>query len=138
MIMREEGSTTRKALEDALDEGGVVPRMRMEIGSREAIREAVIMGVGVGAVSEMEYIPDPEIRMVPVSDAEMFTYAHVVCLTSGARPRLVSAFLGHRRGLCSRAPAGAPSQEIRIARDNGLAGRLSAPPIQPTRPGEDP
>ena len=45
------------------------PRVVMEIGSREAIREAVIMGVGIAAVSEIEYIPDPEIRMVTVSDA---------------------------------------------------------------------
>src|SRR6187549_1310836 len=68
MIMREEGSTTRKALDEALAKAGVRPRIAMEIGSREAIREAVIMGVGIAAVSEIEYIPDPEIRSVAVSD----------------------------------------------------------------------
>ena len=60
MILREEGSTTRKALDDALTKAGVKPRVVMEIGSREAIREAVIKGVGIGAVSEIEYIPDPD------------------------------------------------------------------------------
>ena len=65
----------------------------MEIGSREAIREAVIMGVGIAAVSEIEYIPDPEIRMVAVSDAEMYTYAHVFCLNERREARLVRAFL---------------------------------------------
>src|SRR5690349_5231745 len=55
MIFREEGSTTRKALDDALRRAGVAPRVVMEIGSREAIREAVIMGVGIAAVSEIEY-----------------------------------------------------------------------------------
>jgi aminoethylphosphonate catabolism LysR family transcriptional regulator len=93
MILREEGSTTRKALDDALKRAGVTPRVVMEIGSREAIREAVIMGVGIGAVSEIEYIPDPEIRMVRVSDAEMFTHAHVVCLEERRGARLVKAFL---------------------------------------------
>ena len=93
MILREEGSTTRKALDDALKKAGVRPRVVMEIGSREAIREAVIMGVGIGAVSEIEYIPDPEIRMVAVSDAEMFTHAHVVCLEERREARLVHAFL---------------------------------------------
>jgi len=93
LIMREVGSTTRKALEDALARAGVAPRVLMEIGSREAIREAVIMGVGVGAVSEKEYIHDPEIRMVRVSDAEMFTHAHVVCLEERRGARLVRAFL---------------------------------------------
>ena len=93
MIQREIGSTTRKALDDALKKAGVAPHVAMEIGSREAIREAVIMGVGIAAVSEIEYIPDPEIRMVPVSDAEMYTHAHVVCLEERRGARLVKAFL---------------------------------------------
>lgn len=94
MIVREEGSTTRKALEDALAQAGVEPRILMEIGSREAIREAVIKGVGIGAVSEIEYVPDPRIRMVRVRDAAMFTHAHVVCLEERREARLVKAFLG--------------------------------------------
>jgi aminoethylphosphonate catabolism LysR family transcriptional regulator len=94
MILREVGSTTRKALEEALEEAGVSPRVLMEIGSREAIREAVIKGVGIGAVSEIEYIPDSEIRMLRVSDADMFTHAHVVCLEERRGARLVKAFLG--------------------------------------------
>jgi aminoethylphosphonate catabolism LysR family transcriptional regulator len=92
MILREQGSTTRKALDDALAKAGVTPRVVMEIGSREAIREAVIKGVGIGAVSEIEYIPDPEIRMVKVSDAQMYTHAHVVCLEERRAARLVQAF----------------------------------------------
>jgi len=94
MILREVGSTTRKALEEALDEAGVKPRVLMEIGSREAIREAVIKGVGIGAVSEIEYVSDPEIRMLRVSDAEMYTHAHVVCLEERRGARLVKAFFG--------------------------------------------
>lgn len=93
MVMREEGSTTRKALDDALGKAGVTPRVAMEIGSREAMREAVIMGVGVGAVSEIEYVPDPDIRMVRVRDARMYTHAHVVCLEERRSARLVKAFL---------------------------------------------
>ena len=93
MIPREEGSTTRKAFDDALRKAGVVPRTVMEIGSREAIREAVIKGVGIGVVSEVEYIPDPEIRMVPIRDAGIFTHAHVVCLEERREARLVKAFL---------------------------------------------
>ena len=93
LIMREEGSTTRKALDDALRKAKVKARIAMEIGSREAIREAVIMGVGIAAVSEIEYIPDPEIRSVAVSDAEMYTYAHVFCLKERREARLVKAFL---------------------------------------------
>lgn len=93
MIVREEGSTTRKALDEALRRAGVRPRVAMEIGSREAIREAVIMGVGIGAVSEVEYVPHPDIRKAAIADAEVFTYAHVVCLEERHEARLVKAFL---------------------------------------------
>jgi LysR family transcriptional regulator, low CO2-responsive transcriptional regulator len=93
MILREAGSTTRKALEEALERARVKPRVLMEIGSREAIREAVIKGVGIGAVSEIEYIPDPELRVLRVRDADMFTHAHVVCLEERRGARLVKAFL---------------------------------------------
>lgn len=93
MILREVGSTTRKALEEALEQAGVAPRVLMEIGSREAIREAVIKGVGIGAVSEIEYIPDPALCMLRVRDAHMYTHAHVVCLEERRGARLVKAFL---------------------------------------------
>jgi aminoethylphosphonate catabolism LysR family transcriptional regulator len=99
MILREEGSTTRKAFDDALRKAGVKPRLVMEIGSREAIREAVIKGVGIGAVSEVEYIPHPDIRPVPLSDASVHTYAHVVCLKERCEARLVRAFLDIARAL---------------------------------------
>jgi LysR family transcriptional regulator, low CO2-responsive transcriptional regulator len=102
MILREEGSTTRKALDDALRTAGVTPRVVMEIGSREAIREAVIMGVGIGAVSEIEYVPDRDLRMVRVRDAQMHTHAHVVCLEERRGARLVKAFLEIVAGLQHR------------------------------------
>ena len=89
--LKGEGSARSKS--DALKKAGVRPRTVMEIGSREAIREAVIMGVGIGAVSEIEYVPDPEISSVRVTDAEMYTYAHVVCLQERREARLVKAFL---------------------------------------------
>ena len=94
MVVREEGSTTRKAFEDALRKAGVAPRVTMEIGSREAVREAVIKGVGIGAVSEIEYVADPLIRMVRVSGARMHTHAHVVCLEERREARVIKAFLG--------------------------------------------
>ena len=99
MILREEGSTTRKAFDDAMQRAGVKPRVVMEIGSREAIREAVIMGVGIGVVSEIEFIPDPALRTVVVADAEMYTHAHVVCLEERRAARLVKAFLEIVAGL---------------------------------------
>ena len=73
------------------------PRIVMEIGSRESIREAVAKGIGIGTVSEAEFIPDPRLKALRVSDAEIYTYAHVVYLRERQNARLVRAFLSVRR-----------------------------------------
>lgn len=92
LILRELGSTTRKALEEALKRAGVEPQVVMEIGSREIIREAVAQGVGVAAVSEVEYVPGPGLHAVRINDAEVRTYAHVVCLAERRDMRMQQAF----------------------------------------------
>lgn len=93
MILREEGSTTRKAFDDACRRFKIQPKVVMEIGSREAIREAVIKGVGLSVVSEVEYVADPDICMIRISDAEIYTNAHVVCLRDRREARLIREFL---------------------------------------------
>jgi aminoethylphosphonate catabolism LysR family transcriptional regulator len=92
LIMREEGSTTRKALELALAKAKVEVDVVMEISSREVIREAVAQGLGIAAVSSVEFVPSPDLRMVGFSDTEIFTYAHVLCLAERREMRMVSAF----------------------------------------------
>lgn len=91
-ILREQGSTTRRALELALEGAGVQVEAVMEIGSREVIREAVSQGIGIAAVSSVEYVPGPGLHMVKITDAEIFTYAHVLCLAERREMRMVSAF----------------------------------------------
>ncbi len=92
LLMREEGSTTRKALEDALHEHKIKVDVAMEIGSREALRESVIRGLGVGTVSESEYVPDPRLRVVRIQNEPVWTQIHVCCLHERRESRLVAAF----------------------------------------------
>jgi aminoethylphosphonate catabolism LysR family transcriptional regulator len=92
MIVREPGSTTRKAMDEALRRAGVAPPIAMEIGSREAVREAVLAGLGIAAVSEIEFVPDPRLRVVPIADADVKTHAHVACLVERRASRVVDAF----------------------------------------------
>ena len=110
LIVREAGSTTRRAFEQAMREASVRPRIVMEIGSRESIREAVAKGIGMGVVSEAEFIPDPRIRPLPIADAEIYTYAHVVHLKERQKARLVHAFLQVLAGLL---PVNSPSSRRR-------------------------
>lgn len=93
MIVREQGSTTRRAFEAALAETGTKPRLVMEIGSREAVREAVIRGLGISYVSEAEFVPDETLTLIPIEGAEVYTYAHVVVLKQRETGRIIKAFL---------------------------------------------
>lgn len=93
MLMREQGSTTRLALEKVLQQAGVKPQIVMEIGSREALREAVARGLGVGTVSEAEFIPDPRIRMVRIEGDPVSTHTFVYCLAERRESRLVASFM---------------------------------------------
>ncbi len=92
LIMREQGSTTRKAIEAALKSAKVEPKVVMEIASREIIREAVVQGIGLAAVSEVEFVPGPGLHAVRLADAEARTYAHVVCLGERRDMRMVRSF----------------------------------------------
>ena len=92
LIMREPGSTTRKALESAFRAAKVKPRIAMEIGSREAVREAVIGGLGIAAVSEFEFVGDPRLTTLRIDGADVRTHAHVACLQERRAVRVVSAF----------------------------------------------
>ncbi|MDH5857535.1 LysR substrate-binding domain-containing protein [Lampropedia aestuarii] len=93
LILREPGSTTRTALERALQTAGVSPQVVMEIASREIIREAVLQNVGLAAVSEVEFVPGPGLRSVRIHGAHVRTYAHVVCLAERQESALVRAFV---------------------------------------------
>jgi len=53
MIMRENGSLATQVTEKALIEQNIILNMVMEVGSREAVWEAVAEGHGIGVVSEI-------------------------------------------------------------------------------------
>lgn len=92
LLMREAGSTTRRALEVAFAGIGARARVSMEIGSREALREAVIRGLGIGTVSQSEYVPDGRLHPLPITGAPVDTHIYVCCLRERRRSRLVAAF----------------------------------------------
>ncbi len=93
MVLREVGSTTRQILERALGAAGVSPRVVMEIGSREALREAVAAGLGVGVVSRAELGGDARLWPIEIADARLESWEFVVCLKERRNLRTVKAFL---------------------------------------------
>jgi len=105
MVLRETGSTTRRAFEHALASSRIVPRIVMEIGSREAVWHAVTRNIGVGIVSEREVIPHENIKILPIADADIHTDEHVVCLAERRDSRLVAAFLAIAEASIAARPA---------------------------------
>ncbi|MEE9265646.1 MAG: LysR substrate-binding domain-containing protein [Gammaproteobacteria bacterium] len=93
VVLREIGSTTRLAFESALAVAGITVNIVMEIGSREAVWLAVEKGVGIGVVSDIEFIPHPNLRPIAIENADIYTYAHVVCLAERKESRIIRAFL---------------------------------------------
>ena len=92
LLLRERGSTTRVALETALKAAGVKPQLNLEIGSREAIREAVARGLGVGAVSEAEFIPDARFKPVRIAGDPASTTTYLYCMKERSDSLLVRSF----------------------------------------------
>ncbi|HYD07402.1 MAG TPA: LysR substrate-binding domain-containing protein, partial [Reyranella sp.] len=92
MILREPGSLTRRVFERALEEQQVRPKVVMAV-SRDAVREAVEEGLGIGIISEAEFKPGPAVKMLRLADADVFTEAYAICLKSRRESRLISAFM---------------------------------------------
>lgn len=92
MILREQGSSTRQIIEKALAKAGVSPRVVMEIGSREALHEAVAAGLGIGVVEAAEIGTDDRLTTLGITDANLEATEYVVCLKERRNLRTVQAF----------------------------------------------
>lgn len=57
-IMREQGSGTRQAVETLLISNGVSVQVRLELGSNEAIKQAIAGGMGISVLSEHTLISE--------------------------------------------------------------------------------
>lgn len=91
-VNREEGSTTRRVFEQALAAQGVRIQVTLEMGSREAVREAVAQGLGLGVVAQPAYVPDPRLVPLHVQDSDMATRVDIICRAERIQAPLVAAF----------------------------------------------
>ncbi len=92
-VLREEGSQTRCVFEAGLASAGVKMRSGIEMGSREAVREAVAQGLGLGVVALTAFVPDPRLTLLNIQDMTLFTHVHVICLSERQSAPLISQFL---------------------------------------------
>ncbi|MGE8409768.1 MAG: LysR family transcriptional regulator [Pseudomonas sp.] len=93
LLMREQGSTTRKLTEQMLDDAGVKIGALLEIGSRESIREAVLRNIGVSIIARHEVPHNSELRVLTLEGAPVM-HEYLYCLKERRQARLPAAFLG--------------------------------------------
>jgi aminoethylphosphonate catabolism LysR family transcriptional regulator len=93
LVLREPGSSTRRVFETAMARAGIALEEVIEINSREAVREAVAAGLGVGVVSESEFGNDPRLVKVALAEADLGATEYVACLAERRELRLIRAFL---------------------------------------------
>jgi DNA-binding transcriptional LysR family regulator len=121
LVLREEGSSARAAVEDAFAAAGIAPsrvRVVAELGSTEAVKAAVAAGLGVGFVSVAALVaggPAGELRALPMAD---FAPTRDLLLISERGRPLTSLAAAFRDYLLST-----PIRQ-RIAASTRLPGRL--------------
>lgn len=93
VVLRERGSVTREVFEARLAEAGVKPGHLLEVQTREAVRDAVITGFGIGVIFESEFREGEGLRRLEITGADLSVAEYAVCLEERRRIPLVRSFL---------------------------------------------
>jgi len=92
LILREKGSRTRLMLEEAIRRQGLALPPAIEVEGREAVRELVASGAGVGVVSSAEFMADDRCTRVAIEGEGLMMQEALVCLRARSGSKLIGAF----------------------------------------------
>ncbi|WP_269932828.1 LysR substrate-binding domain-containing protein [Aminobacter sp. HY435] len=101
LVMRERGSKTRAKLEDLAVKEGFEFKPAIEAEGREAVREIVASGAGVGFVSAAEFGQDARLVQIPIAAPEMLMDEALICLKERSGGKLVRVFLDIARSMAT-------------------------------------
>ena len=93
LVFREEGSKTRQELEHAAGKQGLSLRPAFEVEGREALRDVVAAGAGIGFISQAEFIPDDRLRMFCLKDSDATMSEKLIYLKHRADVRVIRSFI---------------------------------------------
>lgn len=93
LIYREEGSRTRAQVEDQAARLKLSFSPAIEVEGREAMREVVASGAGIGFVSEAEFGHDRRLLAVPFEDVDIGMSESLVTLAARRDVPLIRGFL---------------------------------------------
>lgn len=96
LIFREDGSATKTSMESYLKKYGISPRMRLQLTSNEAVKQAVITGLGysvmplIGLKNELE---KGDVVILPAQGLPVITNWRLIWLKGKAMSPVATAFL---------------------------------------------
>ena len=93
LIFREVGSRTRRVLEEAATKRGIRFDPVIEVEGREAMREIVASGAGIGFISQAELGNDSRVRALPIDGLGLAMSETLVTLKARRDVRVVRSFL---------------------------------------------
>jgi DNA-binding transcriptional LysR family regulator len=94
-IGREEGSVTRQVAERVFAAAGMQPEQRFEVTGREAMKEAIVAGLGVGMLFAHEAEGDSRLATVEVAGPEGRAGIYAVAMAESLDVPVVRAFIDH-------------------------------------------
>lgn len=99
LVVRERGSITREVTEQQLEARGVVTGQVFDVATREAVRETVAAGFGVGVLFQSEDASDPRLRSIALIEADVSVAEYAVCKSDRRSTGLIGRFLDTARRL---------------------------------------
>lgn len=105
LVLREPGSMTRAMMEAAFAAQGLSARVALEVGSREAAREAVAAGIGISVVLDGEAWQDQRLLAVPIRGKPIAGGVYAVALPESLELPAVRAFIEVSRETARRVAA---------------------------------
>lgn len=96
LIYREQGSATRFSMESFLDKTGIIPNMKMQLTSNEAVKQSVIAGLGlsimplIGLKNELE---QGDIKIIPINGLPLTSSWRLIWLKGKKLSPVAKAYL---------------------------------------------
>lgn len=91
-VVREPGSSARKATEEVIAQSGAAPGKIIEVGSRDGVIAAVAEGVGISTIFDEGIVLDDMVVKLPIAGANVVSEVDVVCLAHRKDSRIIAAF----------------------------------------------
>ena len=93
VVLREKGSKTRELLEQEALRQRINLKPVMEVEGREAMREMVASGAGIGFISEAECGKDVRVIQYPIRDAQLQMQESLVYMAQRSDLRIIRTFV---------------------------------------------